>query len=788
MTETAELRARRAPTLRTQLLAVALVPSLLLLGGGLAVSGVLLADAAGARTRAEAMAAATAGITVLLPAVSEERRVSALIAQGERRAALDGARRAVDVITATLLPQLDALDRIGIDELTRDDGDIRTSIQGIGALRRSVDGGAANRLEVMEGYSETQDAALELVAAIGPRSSGEDAAGARVDAELLLRAADQLARGASLAVAAFPSGGLNDPEQTWFAQQLGVYDSELGQLDGSELDGDGPARLAELRSSPGFTSVETLEEAVTANRIGAPATTGPPVPLRTPTVDVAAYATAAGTIVSTLRDLGAGELTFGAQRDAEITASAFRSALLVGILLVAVGIGVLVLALGLSNRLVRRLTHLRAGTLRRAQEELPRMVERLRSGNRDEVAPLAPLDPRNDEIGQVAAAFELAQQTALDAAAAEAASRAGFNAVFLNIAHRSQGIVHRQLRTIDEAERAESDPEQLSRLFRLDHLATRERRNAENLIIMGGGRPGRQWRDPVALLEVVRSAVSEAVQYNRVTIGRMPAVAVVGGGVADVVHLLAELLDNATSFSPPESQIEVRGNLVGRGLIIEVEDQGLGIESSQREELNTLLSTPTDFGVLGLSEDSRLGLFVVARLAQRHDIRITLLESAFGGVRAVVLVPSALLDTRGVPAQTGADVAAPEPVEPGAEATATRSRRRPSPAHAVNSVGNGHGRLNRSDGGVAVADPDETLAPPTATDPTRPRLPRRRRQDALAPQLMQEPEPGPERPDDETADRLDADEAGERSRSVLGDLQRRTREARADQEEPDDGQ
>ena len=130
----------------------------------------------------------------------------------------------------------------------------------------------------------------------------------------------------------------------------------------------------------------------------------------------------------------------------------------------------------------------------------------------------------------------------------------------------------------------------------------------------GPARPrGRQWREPVPLIELIRSAISEAVHYNRVEHGRVPAVPVVGPAVADLIHLLAELLDNATAFSPPDTPILVRGNLVGRGLVVEIEDQGLGIPAEQREQLNTVLSEPPDFGVHTLSEDTRLGLFVVAR-------------------------------------------------------------------------------------------------------------------------------------------------------------------------------
>jgi histidine kinase/DNA gyrase B/HSP90-like ATPase len=288
----------------------------------------------------------------------------------------------------------------------------------------------------------------------------------------------------------------------------------------------------------------------------------------------------------------------------------------------------------------------------------------------------------------------------------------------------------------------------------------------------------------VSLVDVVRSAVSEAVQYDRVTVGRMPPLGIIGGGVADLVHLLAELLDNAISFSPPDAHIEVRANTVGRGLVIEIEDQGLGLELEQREQLNGMLAEPVDFEVLDLSDDPRFGLFVVARLAHRQDIRVTLLESAFGGVRAVVLVPAALLVARSeAPAPGATTPAAPSPLP---------SARTPA---AAAPAGDGAAANGRARGGSAVV----TIAgPPQATavlagdrpDPDRPRLPRRRRQDALAPQLADAPTPDPDeaaRPDEDTAHTTD-DAGAERSRSVLGDLQRRTRAARVEEEESDAGE
>jgi hypothetical protein len=164
------------------------------------------------------------------------------------------------------------------------------------------------------------------------------------------------------------------------------------------------------------------------------------------------------------------------------------------------------------------------------------------------------------------------------------------------------------------------------------------------LIILGGGQLGRRWRNPVPLLQLVCSAIGEAEMYFRVNTGQFPQVAMHGAAVADLIHLLAELVDNATTFSPPSAQVEVRGQLVGRGVVLEIEDHGLGMEPAQLEEMNEMLHNPPDFGVMALSDEPRLGLFVVARLAVRHGVQVTLTTApSYGGTRAVVLLPSTLI-------------------------------------------------------------------------------------------------------------------------------------------------
>ena len=236
-------------------------------------------------------------------------------------------------------------------------------------------------------------------------------------------------------------------------------------------------------------------------------------------------------------------------------------------------------------------------------------MHRLRTGQPvDLSAEISAENREGDEIGQVAAAFDRAHNAAVIAATAEARTRAGVNAVFLNIAHRSQVVTHRQLEVLDQAEQTLEDPVHLQTLFQLDHLATRARRHAENLIILGGEQPGRRWRNPVPLTTLIRSAVAETLEYARIRPARLPQVAIVGNAVADLIHLLAELMDNATSFSPPNSPVEVRGDLVGRGIVVEISDQGLGMSGAEFEERNAMLDNAPDFSLETLTDDPRMGL------------------------------------------------------------------------------------------------------------------------------------------------------------------------------------
>ena len=425
----------------------------------------------------------------------------------------------------------------------------------------------------------------------------------------------------------------------------------------------------------------------------------------------------------------------------------------------------LLISVGIGRRLVTDLVGLRDYALDLAGRRLPDTMARLRAGQAielDEQAP--PLDPGAGELGQVADALAVASRAAMQAAVERAELVSGVSGVFLNLARRSQVLVHRQLGLLDAMERRIEEPEHLEDLFRLDHLATRMRRHAEGLIILSGATPGRAWRHPVDLTDVVRAAAAEAEDYPRVEVRRMPRARVLGPVVADLTHLLAELIENATSFSPPHTRVVVGGEPVGSGFAIEIEDRGLGMSPEALHEANRRIGESSGDD---LFDSDRLGLFVVSRLARRHEIRVSLCASAYGGITAVVLIPSGVMqppgETGDVPVRElgtadGLDEAdrAPRPVHPPRPGHPATAPRLPEPVAAAALPHlphmphtNGHARRTEAiepmpfdalattgygSAGSDTGEQDAALGPDG--------LPRRVRQANLAPQLRADPPPG----------------------------------------------
>ncbi len=331
---------------------------------------------------------------------------------------------------------------------------------------------------------------------------------------------------------------------------------------------------------------------------------------------------------------------------------AARSAVLTGIVVLLILILVLIVTAIIARSMVRPLRRLRAGALDVAGVRLPEKVRQLsETGGDGEVFEVEPIDVvSTDEVGEVARAFDQVHREALRLAANEAMLRGNVNAMFVSLSRRSQSLVERQIRLIDELEQGEQDAERLSNLFRMDHLATRMRRNSENLLVLAGHETVRRWGKPVTLIDVLRASVSEIEQYERVGLNIQPGTSVAGNAVNDVVHLLAELLENATSFSPGDTPVKVAGHLLNSGgVLLDITDQGVGMGAEEMAHANWRLENPP---VVDVAVSRRMGLFVVARLAARHGIRVRLRQPELGGLTALIWLPDSLISQEITPPST----------------------------------------------------------------------------------------------------------------------------------------
>ncbi|TDC61389.1 HAMP domain-containing protein [Actinomadura sp. GC306] len=373
-------------------------------------------------------------------------------------------------------------------------------------------------------------------------------------------------------------------------------------------------------------------------------------------------------------------------------------------------VGSIILSLLAARSLSREMRGLQRAALNLAEDRLPSVVARLRRGEEVDVEAEAPplVIGKSREVARVGDAFTKVQHTAIDTAVREAYLRQGISRVFLNVAWRSQSLLHRQLRMLDEMERSASDPKALEDLFRLDHLTTRMRRHAEGLVILSGTSPGRGWSQPVHVEDVLRAAIAEVEDYKRVEVVVVSGqAAVIGEAVADIIHLLAELIENATVFSPAPTEVLVRGEMGANGFAVDIIDRGIGLDQSELDALNLRLSRPPEFD---LAVTDRLGLFVVSRLAGRHGIRVALQPSLYGGVSAVVLIPRRLIVDVDQPDDEDGAVAADVPVA------------RPRPVH-ENGSANGTAKAwptpssSSSTAMLNAPTPLDTSAPAEETSP-----------------------------------------------------------------------
>ncbi|MEU9283740.1 nitrate- and nitrite sensing domain-containing protein [Streptomyces sp. NPDC048275] len=290
--------------------------------------------------------------------------------------------------------------------------------------------------------------------------------------------------------------------------------------------------------------------------------------------------------------------------------------------------------------LIVELLDLRNSALEVAGRRLPQAMRRLHAGQGVDIDAEAPMRRLvGDELAQVGTALTAVQRAALKAASERAELLSGISGVYVSLARRSQVLLHRQLDLLATMEQRQRDQGELQDLYRVDYLATRMRRHSESLLILSGIAPGRGWRTPIALADVLRAAVAEIENATRVQIWAVPRVSVAGGSVADVIHLLAELVENAAAFSPPSTQVQLKAARLRDGVLIEVEDSGFGMNEDAMAEANRKIQAQR----VDLLDAKQIGLFVVNRLAERQGLRVELRPTPSGGVTAAVLIPESLL-------------------------------------------------------------------------------------------------------------------------------------------------
>jgi signal transduction histidine kinase len=498
----------------------------------------------------------------------------------------------------------------------------------LGPTREAISAGTIDRPRAAAAYTDIINAGFRIY---GSLATLDDPAIAKDGRTLvsLTRAREVFSQEDALLVGALAAGRVTPAEHAQFVELVGTQRFLHAEAD-AELPPADHARYQALAEST-LQRVRELENRVVASGPGRL------------TVTSAAWTAAVEPALVAMRDLVVAGVADVVDRATPAAAWVIvRLALAGGLGLIAV-IASIIMSITTARALVAQLGRLRRAASDLATRRLPAVVDRLRRGEKVDIAAEAPpLAFGSDEIGQVGHAINLVQQTAISAAVQQAELRDSVRDLFLGLARRSQALLHRQLQVLDGIERRETDPRELADLFQVDHLATRMRRNAENLIVLSGAAPGRRWRSPVPMVDVLRGAVAEVEDYTRVTVVPVEGVWLAGRAVSDVIHLIAELIENATSFSPPFTPVTVAGMLVANGFAVEVEDRGLGMSEAELAAANGLMANPPDFNLSGAT---RLGLYVVARLAKRHGIQVHLRRSPYGGTTAIVLIPRILVIT-----------------------------------------------------------------------------------------------------------------------------------------------
>jgi signal transduction histidine kinase len=510
------------------------------------------------------------------------------------------------------------------------------------SVRSTIDSRSTNGDRVYDFYNQLLDAATDLFDTQARSVPDATATQGGIAAAEAFRASDLMSRSGSIIDGALGSGTLSEHDHLEFVSLVGAYHAALRNV-AAHLHPDARQRYEALTASEPWQTLLAAENAVISSGAWRD---GPP---RGTSINRTRWESVTQRVAESLVDLTIVQADRVSAQTLRTGNNQLLTASLGSLVALSIAIAAIVLAIRQSQVLVDQALSVRLAQLGKdaaalVDERLPAIMDRLRRHEKVDLdAELPVQDYGGDEIGQVAEVINRSLKVAAGAAVDEAKTRAAGTAMLMGVARRPQRPLQRGLKIIEDLQNRVGDEKLLTELFDINHQLTQTRRFLENLVILAGGQIGRRFQNPVPIRRVMLAAFAEAQQYQRITLRSAPDVALLGHAVAGTIHLLAELLDNALAFSPPGTTVWVTCNEVKRGVAIEIEDAGVGMKPDALERANDLLAHAPTPDVTALKDGAQIGLYVVAELAKREGLQVSLRTSAYGGLLAIVLLPERII-------------------------------------------------------------------------------------------------------------------------------------------------
>ena len=615
---------------------------MLTLAMGLVFGGLRVASAAGSAAqlnRVSQLAGLGQQITVLTQALEDERDKTC--GNGGNAGALQPWYDATDAAAAKVKPLAAGIGGSFPADIRAKAAAVRSAITGLGQLRDAAQSSSA--LAVITDYAVPINAMMALNGQIAQGANDPALANDLQTLNSLAQQKDQVAQQRAILYNAFSAGKFANAQQQALTIAVAGQSAAATAFDATATPAQ-QGSFTRVVAGPLVKQAVNIEQyVISTSSLDVGTAAAAALNIRPKNVPGQWY-TAISDTINRMQKVELGVARDLVARAQVLQRGAERAALFTGLLTAAILIIVLIATFALARSLVLPLRRLREGALDIATVQLPERVRQL--GETPDSATsldVAPIDVTSeDEIGQVARAFDQVHAEAVRLAGNEALLRRSFNAMFISLSRRSQSLIERLVRMIDSLEQNEEDPRRLSNLFTMDHLVTRMRRNSENLLLLAGHEGARKWSEPVPLTDVARAAISEIEQYNRVALKIQPGIMIPGPAVSDIAHLLAELIENATVYSASDTQVLVSVHaLASGGVLIQVSDSGVGISEARLAELNQRLDDPP---AIDESVSRHMGLFAVARLAERHGVRVRLRAGNPQGLTALVWLPDSLAE------------------------------------------------------------------------------------------------------------------------------------------------